>query len=435
MITTRIPPSPTGELHIGTARTALFNYLYAKQKGGRFILRLEDTDQERSKKQFEKDILLGLEWLGIKHDNQEVVRQSQQKEKYLKIAKELLSAGLAYEEEGRSGAQKAIILKNPHKDITFTDIIRGEVIFEAGEQKDIVLIKSDGLPSYNFSVVIDDNEAGVTHVIRGEDHIPNTPKQIAIQEALKIKRPRYAHLPLILGSDRSKLSKRHGATSVNEYRQEGYLSEAVVNFMVLLGWNPGDEREIFSTDELVKEFSLERVHKGGAIFNKDKMNWICQQYIQKMTTNDLKKRVLEWVGEFRPKLDQKLISDEFIRLVRPRISKLADIEEDLVWFKEPKYEDNLLIWKKSDKETTRENLISVLGVVEAQDEKSFTTSSLESVLMPLADKRGRGEVLWPLRVALSGKDKSPGPFELLALLGKKEGTSRIEKAIDKLISL
>ncbi len=409
---TRIAPSPTGPLHIGTARTALFNWLFTKQKGGRFILRVEDTDKERSDKKFEEDILEGLNWLNLEWD--ETYHQSERFDIYLSQAQKLIEDGRAYEEDG------AIILKKSKKDISFNDLVRGEVVFKSADLKDLVIIKSDKSPTYNFAVAIDDDDMEINYVIRGEDHISNTPKQIMVQEALEIKRPTYAHLPLILGNDKSKLSKRHGATSVNRYRRRGYLPDAFVNFMALLGWNPGDDREIFSREELLKEFNISKIQKGGAVFNKDKLDWFNQKYIQKMSLDRLKEE-LENFG-------LKNISKEFVETLQPRIKTLREAEEDMRWYKEPEYDAKLLIWKKSSEKETRKNLEKVLDIIK---EKGVSKDEV----MEFADKTGRGEVLWPLRVALSGEDKSPSPFELMAILEKEESVKRIEKAIKKIESI
>ncbi len=415
-IKTRIAPSPTGFLHVGTARTALFNWLFARKNKGKFVLRIEDTDRERSEKKFEDDIIAGLKWLGLDWD--EMYRQSERFDIYRAYADKLLAAEKAYQEGS------AIILKYSAEPIAFNDLIRGEISFETKDQKEIVLIKSDGTPTYHFAVVIDDHEMGITHVIRGEDHISNTPKQIMIQEALGLPRPIYAHLPLILGPDRAKLSKRHGAISVNDYRARGYLSEAFVNFMALLGWNPGDERELFTIEELVKEFDLDRIQKGGAIFNIEKLNWLNRQYIQKMSLEDLKKELEDYTD--------KKIPDQMVKLAQPRLKALSDINSELRWLETPEYQAELLNWKKIPAAKTKENLEAVLAILRDLGESSFEIKVLEKSLMPLASERGRGEVLWPLRVALSGQEKSPGPFELASLIGKKETTRRLELAIKKL---
>mgnify|MGYP001563603721 FL=1 len=323
-IRVRIAPSPTGPLHIGTARTALFNYLFSRRYGGQFIMRIEDTDLERSDAKYEEDILEGLSWLGIAWD-EGPYRQSERIEIYRKYIEKLLAEDKAFycfhsvrelEEEkqklmegkkpvlhlceyrtmgagGRTapkdGKSDSIVrFKTPAgKKITWHDAIRGDLSFESDLVGDFSIAKRVDVPLYNFAVVVDDCTMEISHVIRGEDHISNTPKQLLLIEALGFPVPQYAHLPLILGSDRSKLSKRHGATSVAEYRAQGYLPEALFNFMALLGWNPGGTEEIFSKEELAKEFSLERVQKSGAVFDIKKLDWMNGEYIRKKSPSEL----------------------------------------------------------------------------------------------------------------------------------------------------
>ena len=266
-------PSPTGNFHVGSARTALFNFLFARKNNGKFILRIEDTDKERSKKEFEDDIFESLEWLGLKHD--ELYRQSERGEVYKSYIEKMLDEGSVYESD-----DKVIRFKNPNKKIKFNDLIRGEIEFDTTELEDFVIAKSVNEPLYHLAVVIDDFESGITHVIRGEDHISNTARQILIQEAIGAPRPIYAHLPLILAPDRSKLSKRkHGeSVSLDYYRNKGYSPAAIINYLALLGWNPGTEQEIFTLEELIKVFDLSRVHKGGAIFDEKKLAWVNRKH-------------------------------------------------------------------------------------------------------------------------------------------------------------
>ena len=269
----RMAPSPTGNFHVGSARTALFNFLFARKNNGKFILRIEDTDKERSKKEFEDDIFESLEWLGLKHD--ESYRQSERGEVYKSYIEKMLDEGSVYESD-----DKVIRFKNPNKKIKFNDLIRGEIEFDTTELEDFVIAKSVNEPLYHLAVVIDDFESGITHVIRGEDHISNTARQILIQEAIGAPRPIYAHLPLILAPDRSKLSKRkHGeSVSLDYYRNKGYSPAAIINYLALLGWNPGTEQEIFTLEELIKVFDLSRVHKGGAIFDEKKLAWVNRKH-------------------------------------------------------------------------------------------------------------------------------------------------------------
>lgn len=288
-VITRFPPSPTGNLHIGGARTALFNYLYAKQHGGSFLLRIEDTDKERSKKEYEDEIREGLTWLGIRWDNKEVWRSSERTEVYKGYLKKLLDTDVAYvsrepQKEG-GGEVKVVRFRNPNKRVGWKDMIRGDVSFDTTELKDFVIARSLDEPLYHLAVVVDDFEMGITHVIRGEDHISNTARQMLIQEAIGAPVPRYAHLPLVLASDRSKLSKRKHAelASLSYYRAQGILPEALINFLALLGWHPAesDASEVLSLPDLLREFRLERVQKGGAVLDQSKLNWLNRQYLKK----------------------------------------------------------------------------------------------------------------------------------------------------------
>lgn len=275
-------PSPTGNLHVGTARTALFNFIFARQRSGKYILRIDDTDKERSTKEFEKNILDGLAWLGLPHD--ELFRQSERMSVYVSYLKKMMDNGSVYvskEEVKEEGQRNEVIrLKNPNKKIVFDDLIRGPIEFNTTELGDFVVAKSLEEPLYHLASVVDDIDMGITHVIRGEDGISNTPRQILIQEAMNVPRPTYAHLPLLLGSDRSKLSKRkHGEVVwIDTYKNKGYLPQAILNYLALLGWNPGTEQEIFTLDELIKVFDLSRVHKGGAIFDEKKLAWVNRKH-------------------------------------------------------------------------------------------------------------------------------------------------------------
>jgi len=455
-IRVRIAPSPTGLFHIGTARTALFNYLFAKKNKGSFILRIEDTDKERSEKEFEKDIMDGLTWLGLKWD--ELYYQSQRTKIYEKYLKKLLDEGKAYKKE-------IIWFKNPNKQVAFHDLIRGRVEVDSSVLGDFSLAKDPKTPLYNFAAVIDDHEMQISHVIRGEDHITNTPKQILVYEALGWEPPQFAHLPLILGSDRSKLSKRHGATSLNEYKDLGYLPEAIVNFLALLGWNPGDNRELFTLEELTKEFSLEKIQKGGAIFNIEKLDWFNSHYIKLVNPDKLTELCIPYLieeGLIKPNfkteqyppayggynLKQKYfigkskeeISIEklkkIIALEQERMKKLSEIGESTeFFFKEPKYKPALLEWKDMTPQEVSDSISDTSSILCDIKPTDFTADKLKEILMTEAGKclsndgkTDRGKLLWPLRVALSGREKSPGPFEIAEILGKEKTSKRIEQA-------
>src|SRR3989344_1737824 len=279
-IITSFPPSPTGPLHIGNVRTALFNYLYARQNNGSFIVRIEDTDKTRSKKEYESSIFESLKWLSLEIDG-EIWHQSERTEIYKKYLQKLIEENKAYISTETEGENREVVrFRNPNKSVKFDDLIRGVVEFDTTELGDFIVAKSVDEPLYHLAVVIDDCESCITHVIRGEDHISNTPRQILIQEAIGAARPFYAHLPLVLAQDRSKLSKRrHGeSASLNYYRHKGYSPEAIINYLALLGWNPGTEQEIFTLEELINVFDLSRVHKEGAIFDEKKLAWVNRKH-------------------------------------------------------------------------------------------------------------------------------------------------------------
>ena len=470
-VRTRFAPSPTGPLHMGNVRTALFNYLFARNQKGDFVLRIEDTDKERSEKQWEDDLLENLKWLGLnwnegveKGGPYESYRQSERTDLYEKYLKKLLDEKKAYycfcteeeleaqrqEQMSRGEApryrgtcrqltidqqQKQLKAGTPSvirfimevKPLAFEDLVRGKVQFDTGLIGDTVVAKDLKTPLYNFSVVIDDFEMKITHVIRGEDHIANTPKQILLQEALSFPRPVYIHLPLILAEDRTKLSKRHGDNSVTRFRKEGYLPEAVVNFLALLGWNPGDEREIFSLEELVKEFSVEKIQKAGAVFNVKRLDWINGAYIRKKTPKEL----AELSKPYLPEGVKTEDVEKVIVLYQARLKKMSEITElaDFFFAKELKYDKKLLIWKETGEQKTREALEQVQKILLEVKEKDWNKEKLQEILMPEAEKVGdRGLLLWPLRVALTGKEASAGPFEVAQALGKTKTLQRIEEA-------
>lgn len=426
-VVVRIPPSPTGNLHIGTARTALFNYLFARQNKGKVILRMEDTDTQRSTKGFEENIIEGLNWLGLSWDNKEIYRQSERYEIYKKYLEKMLKKGSAYvsKEEIKEEDQRSEVIrfKNPNEKITFNDVIRGEITFDTTELGDFIIAKSVEEPLYHLAVVIDDLEMKISHVIRGEDHISNTPRQILLQRAIGAPTPIYAHIPLILSADKSKMSKRHGATALTLYRDRGYLPEAIINFLALLGWNPGTEKEIFSLEDLIKEFDLSRVQKGGAVFNEVKLKSINRYYIKQLPDE----KIAKIIKEVKPDVPKEKIFS-ITPLIKERIDTLGDIknmlnsgEFDFAW-SEPVIEDpGRLLWKSDDKETAKKHLEEIskmLGAGQGKEE-----------IMEYAEKQGKGSVLWPLRYALSGQEKSPDPFTILGIIGKHETQNRIKKAV------
>lgn len=462
-IRVRLAPSPTGFLHIGTARTGLFNFLFAKKNKGKFILRIENTDRERSKPEYEKDIIENLKWLGIEWD-EGPFRQSDRPEIYRSYLKKIIENGHAYycfcsaeeleaikqeqmsrgetprysgkcatlskeEVQKRLSQGKAAVIRfrTAKKKIVFDDLIRGPVEFDSALFGDFVIAKDLSSPLYNFAVTIDDHEMQITHVIRGEDHISNTPRQILIQEVLGLTKPRYAHLPLILGADRSKMSKRYGDVSVLEYRKQGYLPQALINFMALLGWNPGTDKEIFSMNDFIKEFSIERVQKAGAIFNIQRLNFINGFYIRQKSLDellDLSLPYLPQVGESRSKLK------EILSLYQERLKKLSELPDLIGFFFEEKlnYPKDLLRWKNMNDEEIK-NVLNILENVLSQiKDGDFTKEELEKILMEVVRGDDRGKLLWPLRVALTGQKASAGPFEIASVLGKEKTLARIKQA-------
>lgn len=444
-VITRFAPSPTGVLHIGSVRTALYSWLYARQNNGKFILRIEDTDKERSRKEFEENIIDGLAWLGLAHD--EFYRQSDRSAVYKKHLEAIIANGTAYiskEEPKEPGERSEVIrFKNPNRIVTFHDEARGDISFDTTELGDFVIAKDYESPLYHFAVVVDDFEMGVTHVIRGDDAISNTPRQILIQEALGAPRPVYTHLPMILAPDKSKLSKRHGALAVTEYREEGYLPEAILNFVALMGWNPGNDQEILSLAEMINLFTLEKVQKGGAVFNIDKLKWLNKHYLKLLPQEKAGEEILLRFPEIlRIKAEDQ--PDVFAKMVPVIIDHIATFDDVRVnaeaseyeyFFEDPTFERGALLWK-DEPEPTRaaEKLQKVLTLLESVDASLFTPETVKAAIWDYATEVGRGSVLWPMRYALSGRDKSPDPFMLASILGKETMIRRIEAAIQLLLS-
>lgn len=474
-IRVRIAPSPTGYLHIGTARTALFNYLYAKKYGGEFIVRIEDTDKERSDKIYEQDILDGLAWLGIQYDEGPLkegaygpYHQSQRSSHYAKNIDKLLENKKAYycfcskeeleaqradseaqglppkysgrcsilsSEEVKANidaqAPSVIRFRTPENRISFHDLIKGPIEFDASLIGDFVIAKSRLDVLYNFAVVVDDAEMEISHVLRGEDHISNTPKQIVLQHALGFSTPIYGHIPLILGPDRSKLSKRHGALAVLDYKKSGYLSEALVNFIALLGWNPGNEKEIFSLSELVESFDIQRVNTSNAIYNIQKLDWFNTQYLRKRSAQEITELCIPYLRNEGIHADVIRVQ-KIVALEHERLKKLSDIVSlAKFFFTIPDYDVSLLAWKKSDLQNAIKNLEATRLICEKIPENNWNKSNIHNALQELVSQSSTGDVYWPLRVALSGQEHSPGPEEIAEILGKEETLLRISHALKK----
>ncbi len=460
----RFAPSPTGPFSIGNARTALFNWLYARHHAGKFLVRIEDTDRERSKKEYEKQIFESLEWLGL-HWDEEPVYQSERIGIYRKYLEKLLEEGHAFycfctEEEleadrqakisqglsptysGRCrnlsenqvkerfdrGEKWVIRFKMPDEEIEFNDLVRGKISFKGSHVGDFVIAKDFDSPLYNFAVVVDDYEMEVTHVIRGEDHISNTPKQIAIMEALGIPPLKYAHLPLILGPDGEKLSKRHLDKSFLDYRSEGYLPEAMANFLALMGWHPEKDREVVSLKEAIEEFDVKRIQKSGAVYSEDKLDWYNAHCIREMPAEEL----ADYLEDFIPPawLEDREFLKRVVDLEKERMKKLIDFEGLADFFFElPDYKTETLVWKDNWSESLG-NLRKIYEHVEGLSEKDFNRENLEKYLLNLSEESGgKGEVYWPFRVALSGKKASPGGLEIARVLGREETERRLRLAV------
>lgn len=400
------------------------------------VFRFEDTDIERSKVEFEQDIIKGMEWLGLSLDT--LVRQSERTELYKKHLHELIKKGAAYEaeeSEAMPGA-KVIRFKNPNVTIPFADLVRGEVTFDTTELGDFVIARTHDLPLYHLAVVIDDADMGVTHVIRGEDHISNTPRQILLLEAMGFERPAYAHIPLILAPDRSKMSKRHGAVSINEYRAQGFIPEAILNYLALLGWNPGGEQEIFTLEELIKEFTLERVHKAGAVFDIEKLKWFNQEHLKMLSALEYEAKLQEFLERHGEKAPDYLI--DIVPELRNRAQTLGEAAEALRigefnFMERDITIDPLLLVQgaKVDAEAIKSNLQKVKELL-ADSPEAISEQEAKDKIFAYATEVGRAGVLWPLRVALSGKEKSPDPFVLMSLLGKDVTLARIDQALQML---
>ncbi|MDP8234429.1 MAG: glutamate--tRNA ligase [Candidatus Saelkia tenebricola] len=426
-VSVRFAPSPTGFLHVGGARTALFNYLFARHNKGKFVLRIEDTDQERSEKEFLDEILTSLKWIGIDWDEGPIY-QSERFGIYQEQAQKLLSTGLAYEEKTERGV--AIRYKPKTESIKFNDLIRGEIEFKEGFE-DIVIMKSDGTPTYNFACVIDDAQGGITHIIRGEDHISNTPKQIVLYKALKFNVPCFAHLPLILGEDRSRLSKRHGAVALSAYKDEGYLPQALFNFLALLGWSPGDNREILTKKELMNLFTLDRINKSNAVFDVEKLKWMNKRYLKNTSDADFKKEVSVFIeregylNDYQALEDDK--RDDLFRLLKPRAHTFKEYAQNLNYIFSSDYPKDAEAVKKHLSEEKNNEMFSALKERFKKIE-DFSKEKIEQEIRALAVEINAEakELIHPLRVLLTGREVSPPLFELMEILGRDEVLVRIE---------
>lgn len=421
----RFAPSPTGFLHLGSARTALVNWVYAKHTGGDFLLRIEDTDLKRSKKEFLEEILADLKWMGLTFPN-EPVYQSARFDLYRAKAEKILEEGKAYKEG------EAIICRvDKGREVKVKDLVHGEITFNTDQIKDQVLIKSDGSPAYNFCCTVDDAALGVTLVIRGDDHISNTPKQILLYEALGAAPPEFAHMPLMMGPDGSKLSKRHGAVSVEEYKKQGFLPEALVNYLLLLGWAPGGEREVFTIDTAVEKFDICDMRDVQVRFDQKKLRWLNGEHIKKKPLSELVPLLRERTE--RAGLPADVIDEAkfaaLVELYRKRIRTLDDFSRLTESFFTDDYsKDEKGLKKYLSSETQKEYLKALAGKVGQLEE--FNTDTLETVLRDLADEEGvkAAKIIHPARMAVSGKTMGAGLFEMMELLGKEKVVDRLQAA-------
>ncbi len=438
-VVTRIAPSPTGKAHAGTYRTAMYAWLFARKHNGKFILRIEDTDTARNDKEAELDIYAALEWLGLNYDEKYI--QSEHVTRHKEVLEKMIADGHAYisKEEAKDGSgviKEIVRFKNPNIDVSFHDEIKGEVTMHTADLGDFVIAKNINEPLFHLAVVVDDFDEGVTHVIRGEDHVSNTPRQILIQRAIGAPTPIYAHLPLVLGTDKQKLSKRKGALAITEYRDQGYLPEAILNMVTMVGWNPGTEQELFSKEELIKEFDLARVQKSSAVFNVEKLDWFNREYIKKLNQSAFWTHAEKWVPQWIYDIDTeyKMLA-KIEHLLRDRIVKFSDIKtvfesgEFDYFFKDPVIDEAKIAWKGTTLDEAKQHLAEVVSRLEKLDEKDWNYDGIKAALIDYADEKGKGNVLWPMRVVLSGRDKSPDPFELASILGKEKVLERINKVL------
>ena len=433
----RFAPSPTGYLHVGGARTALFNWLFARRHGGTFVLRIEDTDVERSSWEMVGGIVDGLRWLGLDWDEGPDVGgphapyfQSQRLEKYRERANALVSDGRAYPDEG------AIRFKVPPGQTRFTDLVHGDISFENEHIENFVILRSDGHPTYHLSVVVDDIDMDITHVVRGDDHISNTPKQVLLYEAFGRTPPQFAHVPLIMGPDKKRLSKRHGATSVTEYQKAGYLAEAMVNFLALLGWSPGGDREVLSRDELISLFTLEGISGGNAVFNVEKLDWFNQQHIARLPPADLLVRIepsLREAGLWRDALaagEREWIL-QVLDLLKPRVKKIDHLVDEMRPLLAP--DDDVEIDSgAADKHLTREIAPILSRLAELyQTERPASPAEVEQLVRSAAQQGNvkAASLIHATRVAMTGRTVSAGLFELLAIMGVERVSRRLERVV------
>jgi nondiscriminating glutamyl-tRNA synthetase len=482
---TRFAPSPTGYVHVGSLRTALYNYLYAKQQGGQFVLRVEDTDQSRLVEGAVENLLTMLDWAGIHPDEGVMLdggavtekgecgpyAQSRRLDLYKKYADQLIAEKKAYycfctseRLEALRTQQQAdklparydghcrnldekivaenLVQKMPHvirmavpkgEMVEFVDRLRGAISIKSDEVDDQVLIKSDGFATYHLAVVVDDYLMKITHIIRGEEWLPSTPKHVLLYRAFGWDVPEFIHVPLLLNSDKSKLSKRQGDVSVEEYRQHGYLPEALINFVALLGWNPGTDDEFFSLDELIKQFDIDKINKSGAVFDIEKLRWMNGEYIKKLPFDRFRELAMPYLTAKYPNIPSDINLDVALAIEQSRVKVLSEVGDGIAFLftNALSYDGNMLIWKKSDREKTLDCLTRLVSYLENINDSAWVLPQFETTTLVWIKEQGlgNGDVLWPMRWALTGIDRSPTPFEVATMLGKQKSLARLNTAI------
>lgn len=421
----RFAPSPTGNVHIGNMRAAIYNWLFARHHGGKFLLRVEDTDRERSTPEAVKTVLDAMAWLGLTVD-EEPMYQSTQRDAHLAAAEKLLATGQAYRlDKGGTGKGEAVLFKMPGRDMTFRDEIKGSLAKSAGDLTDFVIVRSDGNPVFHLANVVDDIAMGITHVIRGDDHVENTYRHVALFEALGAPVPTYAHLPMIVNAQGKPYSKRDGAAFVGEFQQEGYLADALFNYLVLLGWSPGDDREVLTRDELVQLFSLDRVQSKPAQFDMKKFQWMNSEYIQRSPAE-------EWARRFRetfPGATDAAYLNRVIELMKPRVKTWADVGNAVYFFSDEFPVDEAAVAKRLKAEGAAE---LVRAIHDAYAELPvFDATSMEASLRALAESRNLkpADLIHPVRIAVSGQPGGPSLFHMLEVIGKPRVLKRLLNAI------
>lgn len=481
---TRIAPSPTGYVHIGTLRTALYNYFLAKQTGGKYLIRIEDTDRERLIEGSVENLLETMKFLGLEHDEGPVIdeggviqeigeygpyTQSARLHIYAKYVKQLILQGNAYhcfcskerlttmreqqqatkqspkydrtclklsEDEVQAkltaGESSVVRLKIPEGETIFEDAVRGLIKINNSEVDDQVILKADGFPTYHLAVVVDDHLMQITHILRGEEWISSTPKHVLLYQMFGWEAPVFAHLPLLLNPDKSKLSKRQGDVAVEDYLKRGYLPKALINFVSLLGFNPRGDQELYEIEEFTELFDLSKVNKSGAVLNMEKLDWINNHYLRALSREELKEAARPFV---QANVDNEQVLNA-IMIERERVNRLDELQEHISYYlEEPAYDGSILVWKKADAFDAKAQLEGILKLLQALEDSDFpSVEKVEKLIKNYieANELSNGNVLWPLRTALSGREKSASPFELIWALGKTESISRIEKGISLL---